>query len=244
MAKNKRRMAQNRASKIARMAARKKRTKAPSEGGRLARIGCTRGELGRSSVYGAYVGDTVFTEGIGNVIIARVLPDGRIVAGVFLVDAYCLGVKNAFMMVEPRVEFDAIIETQFDVTGLKPVKPACARKLVDDAIVYARDLGFEPHRDFRDASAVLGDIDPTECDQTFTFGKDGKPFYVSGPNDSDVMIRRVTTQLRNRCGLDGAHFMVHLNDPAKGEKLGLKGRIISADGDEPTLPGKVHDPLN
>ncbi len=221
MAKNKRRLEQNRADKIARMATRKKRATAPSGGGRLARIGCTRGELGGSPVHAAYVGDTVFTQGIGQVIIARSLPDGHVVAGLFLVDTYCLGVKNAFMMLKPRHEFETIIETYYDADDLRPVTPAYARKLVEDAIAYARDLGFAPHRDFRDASAVLGDIDPTECDQTFTFGKDGKPLYISGPNDSEVMIRRVTTQLRNRCGLDGAHYMVHLNDPSRAEELGL-----------------------
>ncbi len=95
-------------------------------------------------------------------LIARAIPDGRIVSGIFLVDTYCLGVKNAFMMVQSPIDFENILDKHFSGDDLKPATPACARKLIDDAIAYARDLGFEPHRDFRDASVVLGDIDVTD----------------------------------------------------------------------------------
>ncbi len=229
MAKDKRRMEQNRAKKRASRSRTKKR-QAPS--GRIAAMGCTRGEIGRSPVHAAYIADTFSKQGIGHVIIARAIPDGRIVAGVFLVDVYCLGVKNAFMMVQSPSDFENAIEQQFSINDLKPATPACARKLIDDAIAYARDLGFEPHRDFRDASVVLGDIDPAECDQSYTFGKDGKPLYIAGPHDSDAMIHRVMTQLRNRGGPDGSHFMIPLNDPSEEEALGLDGKIVNEDGEE------------
>ncbi|NQT93700.1 MAG: hypothetical protein HQ559_13150 [Lentisphaerae bacterium] len=235
MAKDKRRITQNRAKKKARDEARKKRKKqqdARGGSGRFAHMGCARGELERSPIHAAYVGGSILTQGIGHAIIARELPDGRIAAGVFLVDVYCLGVKNAFLMVQSPFEFAAVIETRFDVNDLKPASPAYARKLVDDSIAYARDLGFEPHRDFRDASVVLGDIDPAECSERFTFGHDGKPLYISGPHDSESMIRRVTAQLRNRCGPDGAHYLVGMTDPSIADSLGLDGRIVREDGEE------------
>ncbi len=229
MAKDKRRMAQNRASKRARRNRAKKR-QAP--GGRIAAMGCTRGEIGRSPVHAAYISDTFASQGIGHVIIARAIPDGRIVSGIFLLDTYCLGVKNAFMMVQSPSEFEKVLDKQFSVNDLKPATPACARKLIDGAIAYARDLGFEPHRDFRDASVVLGDIDPAECDRTFTFGKDGKPLYIAGPHDSELMIHRVMAQLRNRCGTDGSHFMIPVKDPSEAESSGLDDSIVDEDDEE------------
>ena len=226
-------MAQNRARKKARAAARKKRAKQQSGGGgRFAHMGCTRGELERSPVRAAYVGDSVFTQGIGHVIIARKLPDGRIAAGVFLVDIYCLGVKNAFLMVQSSLEFEETIETRFDANDLKPVEPAYARKLVDDSIAYARDLGFEPHSDFRDASVVLGDIDPGECSEEFTFGHEGKPFYISGPNHSEAMIRRIVAHLKNRCGPDGFNYMVGIGDSSVAESFGPDAHVIEEDGEK------------
>lgn len=226
-------MAQIRAKRNARQAARKKRAKQQSGGGsRFAQLGCTRGELERSPVHAAYVGDSVFTIGIGPAIIARNLPDGRIAAGIFLVDAYCLGIKDAFLMVQSSFEFEDIIETKFDTEDLKPVEPAYARKLVDDSIAYARDLGFEPHADFREASVVLGGIDPGECTEEFTFGHNGKPFYVSGPKDSEAKSRRIVAHLKSRCGPDGVKLLVGDDDPSVTDSFGPDLRLIEEDEED------------
>jgi len=240
MAKDKRRMAQNRARKKARQTARKKRAKQQSSGGRFAHMGCTRGEMEQSPVHAAYVGDSVFTQGIGHAIIARKLPDGRIAAGVFLVDVYCLGVKNAFLMVQSPFEFEDTIEMRFEENYLKAVAPAYARKLIDDSITYARDLGIEPHPDFRAASVVLGDIDTGECSEEFTFGHEGKPLYVSGPNHSETTARRIVAHLKNRCGPDGFHYLVGVDDPHTASSFGPDARVIDEDGED--LVGNV-DPI-
>lgn len=232
MAKDKRRMAQNRARKKARHTARKKREKQQSGGGRFAHMGCTRGELERSPIHAIYVGNSVFAQGVGHAIIARKLPDGRIAAGVFLVDVYCLGIKNAFLMVQSPFEFEDTIQTKFDENDLKAVAPAYARKLIDDSIAYARELGFEPHPDFRDASVVLGNIDTGECSEEFTFGHEGKPFYVSGPNHSEAMARRIVTHLKHRCGPDGFHYLVGVGDPHAASSFGPDARVIDEDGEE------------
>ncbi len=42
------------------------------------------------------VGASLWDEGLGYLVIARQEPDGGISYAVFLVDVYCLGVKNAF----------------------------------------------------------------------------------------------------------------------------------------------------
>src|SRR5436853_559653 len=54
------------------------------------------------------------------------------------------------------------------------------RQIVYGAIGYARELGFEPHPDFGRAAGYLGAWDE-ECE--LTFGRDGKPMYISGPHD-------------------------------------------------------------
>jgi hypothetical protein len=41
----------------------------------------------------------------------------------------------------------------------------------------------------------------------FVFGLDGKPFYVSGPEDSPGFIRRVLRTLERHCGPDGFHYL-------------------------------------
>ena len=236
MGKDKRRVQMNRARKLARKEARRrqrKRAQASAGTNRFAELGCTRAELERAPIHRCFVSKTIDENGIGHVIISRVLPDGRVAAGVFLVDAYCLGVKDAFFTVRSPAEFDEGIATRFESQRLEPVAPAHARKLIQDAITYARNLGFEPHEDFCDASVVLGDIDPTACDVVFTFGKDGKPFYVSGPNESEERALQIVNQLITRCGKDGFHYLVKVHGPDDDEEeLDIDEDDIEEDGED------------
>ena len=233
MAKDKKRILRKRANKKARPSARKAHAKMSSGGAsRFARMGCTRGELERSPIHGAHVGDSIFSQGLGYTVLARTLPDGRIAAGVFLVDAYCLGIKDAFLTVQSPFRFKEIIEEIFHDTGSKSVDPAYVRKLLDGAIAYARDLGFDPHPDFRDASVVLGDITTTECDAEFTFGHEGKPFYISGPHHSEATARRIVAHLTNRCGPDGFHYLVGVSDPGAASSFGPDAIVMDEDDEE------------
>jgi len=235
MARDKRLIAQNRAKKQARRATRKKHRQQQKGGSdRLACMGCTRAELEQSPVHAAYVGDALFSQGMGYAIIARKLPDGRIAASQFLIDAYCLGVKNAFLTVLSPFEFSDMIETSSRVSQLKEVTAPYARKLIEDSIAYARDLGFSPHHDFREASLILGGIDSAECSETFTFGHEGKPLYISGPKDSESFVRRIIGQLTRRCGPDGAH-----NDIVRADEF-LMDETEDEDDYDP-LPLRVHD---
>ena len=43
-------------------------------------------------------------------------------------------------------------------------------------------------------------------DAVFRFGRDGKPFYVPGPNDAAPLIQRRIAQLQNYLGDDGFGF--------------------------------------
>ncbi len=128
----------------------------------------------------------------------------------FLVDAYCLGIKNAMYRIFEASEYAGAVERIFEATEVRFERqhPAYARKLVEGAVAYARDLGFDPHPDYKIARAIFGDVDASGCPVRFTFGEGGKPFYVSGPDDTPVIQRRILKQLENRCGSDGFHFTV------------------------------------
>ena len=211
MGKDKRRVAQSRTRKAARVAARKKARKqqrAQAGESRFAILGVTRAQLEKLPIHQALVSDTIFPAGIGYVVIGRRLPDGRIAAGVFLIDAGCLGVKDGFLTVMSPLDFADKLATGGGGQVMETKPPAHARKLIEDAIAYARDLGFEPHEDFNKAKEILGDINAADCSETFTFGEDGKPFYANGPYESEARVQWVLGTLRARCGVDGFHFMI------------------------------------
>lgn len=238
MAKDKRRINQNRAKKKARIAARKKHKHQQKDGFDLfAYMDCTRAEFQRLPIHAAYVGDAIFAQGMGYAIIARDLPDGRIATSQFLIDAYSLGVKNAFFTVLTPSQFNEMIETSSRTSPLSEVTAPYVRKLVEDSIAYALDLGFSPHHDYHKAAIILGDIDSAECSETFTFGHQGKPLYISGPKDSGSFVQRVIGQLKRRCGPDGSHFI------AKADAFDIDESDDEEDDDDDydPLPLTVHD---
>jgi hypothetical protein len=155
-----------------------------------------------------FVPAMIFEAGIGTVWMSRHLPDGRYAIVGILVDIWCLGVKNAMYKIMDSSEYTGLLKDIHSnpYEQPQPQSPAYARKLIEDALAYAADLGFEPHPDYRIARLILGDIDTAECPESFVFGKGGKPFYVNGPNDTPSMQRRTLKQLERRCGPDGYHY--------------------------------------
>jgi hypothetical protein len=102
----------------------------------------------------------------------------------FLTDVYCLGVKNALGPdITDEVTLRRFVPTYYCAypDGWQSAPIELAQHLVFGAVAYARGLGFEPHPDFADAAEHLGGW---EGPSAITFGKNGKPFYISGPNDN------------------------------------------------------------
>ncbi len=148
---------------------------------------------------------------MGTVLIARKIPGGGFAVGVFSLDVFCLGVKNAYFKIVAPDEYEEHKRMIGTVETLERMHPSCVRKLVEGAAAYAKDLGFHPHPDYRAAAAVFGDIDPGACAERFVYGQDGKPLYIAGPNENEAQSRKIIQTLHNRLGEDGAHFMVPLD---------------------------------
>ena len=163
-------------------------------------------------IHECLIPDRLFEIGIGNVIVSRKMPNGFIGAVFFLVDVFCLGIKDAFYDVLSPAEYDHRLSGLQHET-FRAIPPPCARKLVEAAEAYARDLGFAPHADYQRARQIFGDLDATACPTHYVFGQDGKPFFVSGPYDTPAKCRRIIDILTRRCGPEGFHFMVPGGEP-------------------------------
>ncbi len=161
-----------------------------------------------------WVPDVLWREGLGSVLLSRLLPNGSVAVAVFLVDRYCLGVKNAMSAVISRSEYDSKF-----VRGLRIQYPArdvplaYARKLVEDAVEYAEVLGFHPHADYHDAIVLFGDVDPGECAEEFEFGKAGRPYFFAGPHDTPERCRQILATLTKHCGIGGFDYTIPFGDP-------------------------------
>ncbi len=162
----------------------------------------------RYPIHEVLLQDLIFEQGLGVGILSRRLPDERIAMASFVIDAYCLGVKDATARIMNLFDYQGYVDQVELTASLSAVEPAYLVKLVKESVAYAKDLGFNPHRDYKKARNIFGDIDPNTCTETFEFGKDGKPLYISGPLESAAKVRRIVDQLTKRLGPDGFDFLV------------------------------------
>ncbi len=196
-----------RQKKLARKAAKRKKTLAvkreeiPGQG-RLIAFAADK------PLHESLIPRVLYDQGIGNVVISRKMPNGDIAAAFFLVDIYCLGVKNCFFTIIPPGVYAKRIANLAQKEGAESTMPACAVKLIKDAVAYAEGLGFHPHRDYLSVKRFFGSVDPATCSKEFEFGKDGKPFYISGPHETQADSERIIATLTRKLGPDGFHYMV------------------------------------
>jgi hypothetical protein len=169
------------------------------------------------------VPEGLWESGLGQLVIARRAPSGKIACGVFLVDVFCLGVKDAFWKLMGSAEYETLIDKIEAHGRLREVTPEYFSKLVHCAADYAQSLGFAPHHDFRAARLLLAGIDPSLCLDELEFGKDGKPFYIRGPNESLARARAICDRMQEL----GGHYMVGL-DPDNSMPLAL----VDGDNDD------------
>jgi hypothetical protein len=122
--------------------------------------------------------------GLAGVLVVRDTGSTVLACG-FLVDVFCLGVKDTNgPKTMDRRKLPDFTRTFFSAWPGQPHVAApvdLARHVVFGAVDYARSLGFEPHPDFAKGAALLGDWEAGSSD--VTFGRDGKPFYINGPRD-------------------------------------------------------------
>ena len=143
---------------------------------------------------------TLFERGMGTVWFSRRLPAERYAVAGFLLDTFCLGVKNAMANILSAEKYHELIERTLASEPVERMHPSCSRKLVEQAVAFAGDLGLDPHPDYKLGKLIFGDINAVACPVSFTFGREGKPFYVNGPDDTPAVQRRILKQLEQHCG--------------------------------------------
>ncbi|MBF0568842.1 MAG: hypothetical protein HQK95_08255 [Nitrospirae bacterium] len=158
-----------------------------------------------SPIHECLISETLFDMGMGHVIISRRVSGDRIGFCMFLLDVYCLGVKNAFASTVTMAEYERKI-VHSGINQFVDIQCACAVKLVEDAVAYAKGLGFSPQKDYGGAKKIFGDINPKDCSTEYTFGKDGKPYFITGPHDTLATCKKIMDTLTKSCGSDGFHF--------------------------------------
>ena len=160
------------------------------------------------------ISDQLFEAGMGSLVLMRGLSVDYTCSAVFLLDTFCLGVKNTDFGMMDRDQTERYLEIIDDSDPHSPIAPEEGRKLLRDLAAWSEGNGFPQYKDYAALEKLFGTVVPAETDYTPRFGKDGKVLYIPGPTDTPALIRRRMAILRERHGDDG-HFILPLtgNDP-------------------------------
>lgn len=138
--------------------------------------------------------------GMTLVLVARAARHDRVGVCGYLVDTFCLGVKNAIGPEEMRGrDLPSFVRAYFMAFPAAPLRVPIdlGQHLVLGAVAFAATLGLEPHPQFAAVRDQLGEF-TGPC--AITFGQQGRPVYVAGPYDNPV---EVLQALRATVGSDG-----------------------------------------
>lgn len=130
-----------------------------------------------------YKTDTINDEGLIYVVVTRNHNGGKRSVGAFLIDKYCLGVKNAFCKLRlDDYDYEDFLAHLSSQAELEEISYDEAHNLVYGAIAFAEDAGIEPDAHFSLAKYFLEeDTDDIPLIE-YEFGKDGKHFLVANDN--------------------------------------------------------------
>ena len=139
-------------------------------------------------------------------VLARGVTPHHLALSVFLIDVFCLGIKDVMFESVESEAFEIYMDATDAASPIAPADPGYARKLLRDLAAWSQSIGFAPHPDFAAVERIFGDVSADASDAVFRFGRDGRPVYIPGPNDTAPLIRRRIEQLQKYLGDDGAGF--------------------------------------
>lgn len=133
------------------------------------------------------------TGGLTRIVITRQQPDGLYVFASFIVDMLLLGVKDAHSVANVTTsQIREMLTFVYPDTSTEPCDVALAHQIIYQSIDYAAQYDMKPNKDFKRARNVLDERGTYPETHSLTFGKDGKPLFISGPFDNvDLILKKL-----------------------------------------------------
>jgi hypothetical protein len=147
--------------------------------------------------------DSLFDVGMGTLVLARGASSLHVEVGCFLIDVFCLGIKDVMFKTMEGEEFEMYMDRLSAASPMDTVDPSYARKLLRDLAAWSQSIGFAPHRDFAAVERIFGEVDADASEAVFQFGREGRPVYFPGPSESTSVVQRRIVQLKKHVGADG-----------------------------------------
>ena len=140
-------------------------------------------------------------QGVAHVIVARNHTNGNVTVCMYLVDLFCLGIKNTqYLFNIPESEYQDKKE-EFEHIVLESISYELAHNIVFAGLEFAEEYEFKPHKDFTSITQYLLEEDTDDIELIdIECGREGKPFFVNGPYDDVAKIKQIIAQLNRTAG--------------------------------------------
>lgn len=155
-----------------------------------------------------YVSDDLETMGEGHIIVSRKHTGGRVSMAVYLVDIWCVGVKDTFYRLRLEdYEFKELIDTYR--LGLHECSYDEAHNWIYGAIAFAEEAGIEPDKSFKITQYMLEEDDDNIPLIEYEYGKDGKHTLVA---HSRLEASRYLPLLEKNLGTGNYDYILNADD--------------------------------
>lgn len=125
--------------------------------------------------------------GMAHIIVTRMRPSGNVVMAAFLVDTFCLGVKDAsYHENMPSSIFEDYLNNYKKGMGLKEISYNEAHNIIYGAMAFAEEGGIKPAKEFDPAGYILEEDSEDIPLIEYDFGKNGKHFLVVNPDRKEM----------------------------------------------------------
>ena len=122
----------------------------------------------------------LFDIGEGYVVVSRSHTGGKISFACYLVDTYCIGVKDSmYTLRTEKEEFDYILESLSKTNELEECSYEEAHNIVYGAVDFAEEIDIVPDDSFKLTKYMLEEDTEDVPLIEYEFGKDGKHFLVA-----------------------------------------------------------------
>ncbi len=154
--------------------------------------------------------DWKFTK-LANVIVTRKYKDGNLIAGFFLVDLYCLGVRDTYYKSDLEEEsLNNWIEESAELKSkFTEIDYALAHNIIYGAYEYGLENGIPQHKDFDKVTKYILEEDDEHIPLIeLDLGRNGKPFYFQTEAQSDAFAENIIRLLKKNVGEGNFNYLL------------------------------------
>ena len=148
--------------------------------------------------------------GLANIMVVRQHASGNYTYGSYLVDIFCLGLKNSYYKFsDTETYFNQWLEQMNNYQSFEKISYEEAHNIIYGAIAFAEEAGIQPHKSFALTQYLLEEDDENVPLIEYEFGHNGKHMLVA---DNTLMLNRYRPLLEKNLGEGNFTFTLKTDD--------------------------------